>query len=475
MKRSKRYLGWTAAALAFTLVAAACGDSSSDSASPSTTAAPSTTAPAATTAAPSGTDAPATTAAPEPDGTYDLGGGAVLDTNECPGNWDSTAGITDSEIRIGISLPQSGILAGFGTIAEGMQIFFDNAGPIDGKDVKIIARDDAYNSSRTVTNVGEMIDTENIFAFTNIIGTANNLAVRDTLQEECIPQLLNSTGHPEWGDPLNYQWTIGALLPYSTESLIWCDYLSKELGPGGTVAALYANSDFGTAYRDFFNKCAKDAGLEVVAEELHDPAADSVQNEITTLAASGADAFILGSTGLTCPRAVGGVRATGWDTLIMVSATCQNIGLFWVPLKGAAAGIREITTTKDIGDPRWVDDPWVMKVRTELTAAGVDPDTGAQQTGYAFAEVLDHILRQAADSPEGLNRATAMQAAYQQDWVSANALPGATAKTDGANDAYIIEAGEMSELVWDDAAGTGTWSPVGDVVDQEGVLGSYSG
>jgi len=473
MIRTKRWFGLTATALAFSLVAAACGDSGGSTTASTTTAATATTTTAA--ADTGGGTTTTTTAAPASDGTYDLGGGAILDTNQCPSGWDSTQGITDSEIRIGISLPQSGALAGFGTIAEGMQIFFDNADPIDGKTVTIVSRDDGYVPGRTVTNIGEMIDTDNIFAFSHIIGSPNNLAIRDTLQEECIPQLFNSTGLPQWGDPMNYPWTIGQLLNYSTESLIWCDYLSKELGPGGTVAAIYANNDFGKAYKTFFEKCAPEVGLDIVASELHDPNADNVQNEITTLAATGAQAFVVGTSGANCPKSVGGARAAKWDTVIMVSATCQNIGLFWSPLKGAANGIKVITTTKDIGDPRWADDAWVKKVRAELTAAGLDPDAGAQQTGYTFAEQLDHVLRQAAASAEGLNRGSLMQATWQQDWATQNGLPGSTIKTDGANDAYIIEAGEISQLIWDDAAETGTWSAVSDLIDQEGQLGHFTG
>ena len=85
------------------------------------------------------------------------------------------------------------------------------------------------------------------------------------------------------------------------------------------------------------------------------------------------------------------------------------------------------------------------------------------------------MLREAAASPEGLNRGTLMQATWQQDWAAQNMLPGSTAKIDGANDAFIIEAGEISELAWDDAAGTGTWTAVSDLIDQEGQLGKFAG
>lgn len=476
MKHTKRWLGVTAAMLAFALVAASCGDSGSNNADAPATTAPATTAAVTTTTGTATTEAPATTeAAPVFDGTYDLGGGAVLDTNECPGNWDSTQGITDTEITIGTSMPQSGALAGFGTIADGMQIYFDNADPIDGKSVKIVTRDDGYESGRTVTNVNEMIDSGEIFGFSDIIGSPNNLAVRDTLNEECIPQLFASTGLPEWGDPANFPFTSGGLIPYNTESLIWCNYLADVLGDGGTVAALYVNSDFGKSYQKTFEQCAPEVGLEIVATEVHDPNADTVQNEVTTLAASGAQAFIIGSSGANCPRGVAGAAAVGWETNVVVSATCQNIGLFWKPIGKFANGIHIINTSKDVSDPAWADDPFVQKTRSELTAAGIDPETGSYQTGYIFAQVLESVLLKAAASPEGLNRGSLVDAMWSMDVVLAALLPGARFHTDGSNDAYVTEAGFMSELEYDATADTASWAKISELIDQEGVLGHFGG
>ena len=51
--------------------------------------------------------------APEPEEPSDpsiveLGGGAVIDIGECPDEWDNYAGVTDTEIRFGSSLPPVG-------------------------------------------------------------------------------------------------------------------------------------------------------------------------------------------------------------------------------------------------------------------------------------------------------------------------------------------------------------------------------
>ena len=136
------------------------------------------------------------------EGAVEVAAGTTIDVSECPEDWSDTAGITDDEIRLAISLPQSGALASFGAIAEGMQAYFDFVNendPIDGRNVVIVARDDAYDAARTQTNVQEMLETENIFAFNWIIGSANNGQVRPIFEEECVPQLFNATGPARLG------------------------------------------------------------------------------------------------------------------------------------------------------------------------------------------------------------------------------------------------------------------------------------
>ena len=58
--------------------------------------------------APDDEDEPEPEPEPEPAGDpniVELGGGAVIDITECPDEWDNFAGITDTEIRFGSSLP----------------------------------------------------------------------------------------------------------------------------------------------------------------------------------------------------------------------------------------------------------------------------------------------------------------------------------------------------------------------------------
>ena len=403
----------------------------------------------------------------------ELGGGALINITECPDEWDNYTGVTDSEIRFGSSLPRSGALAGFGTISDGIQLYFDAVGPIGGRNVVVVARDDGYVPARTVTNVEEMIDVENLLGFAGILGSPNNLAVRDTLNENCIPQLLNLTGLPEWGDPANYPWTTGALMSYDTEAWVWCQHIAEEFPSGATAAVLALGNDAGEAWRVAFNECAPDAGIEVLDEVKHDPQADSIGADVINLAASNADVFVVASSGAFCPQSVATVASLPWEPLVLVTNGCQSIALFWAPIGPLANGIRMVNTQKDMADDSLADDEWVQFVRGSLESQGIDPEAASHALGYIFGEVLHEVLLDAAGMDGGINRTNVMQAMWQMDFESRGAIGNAARAMDGANDSYMVETGRMEELVVD--ADGARYVPVSDIIALEGETGTYGG
>ena len=137
------------------------------------------------------------------DGVYKGSSDFEIDPTDCPEDWDPTQGITDTEIHLFTSLPTSGPFAGFGLLADGMKSYFkyinDNGG-IDGRKIVLDAKDDGYAPDKTKTNVDEALGSGKYAALTTVLGTPNNLAVWDTTNDECMPQLFNATGAAQWGD-----------------------------------------------------------------------------------------------------------------------------------------------------------------------------------------------------------------------------------------------------------------------------------
>jgi ABC-type branched-subunit amino acid transport system substrate-binding protein len=490
--------------MAVGLVLAACGsddDGADDTSAPADSEAVTTeAAPEGTEAAPDDTEAVTTEAMTEDteaatedteaageelalEGQVEVAAGTVLDLDECPDDWSPTQGVDGDEIRIGQTLPQSGQLASFGPIGEGMSFYFDyiNAtDPIDGKNLVLVTKDDGYEAGRAVANVEEMLDTEDIFAFAHFIGTPINVATRDITAEACVPQLFNSSGFPLWGDPTNYPWNTGNILDYSTETAIWCTAIVDEFGEGATVAALIMNNDFGKTYESSLQTCADEGSIEIVGMELHDPAAPDVTNEMTTLVATNADVFVAGTTAAFCPQTVATVAASEWRPRYYMSYTCGNLASFFAPVQEQAAtlaaegsGVRLTNSLKVCGDPAYADDPAIQEIEQILEEYGsVTCADGSYSTGVLYGQYLVEIIREAAALPGGLNRVNLMAAIWNADMTNDNLL-GGSLKMDGVNDAFWTEAAQIQEVVVTD--GALSYSPIGEVIDQEGEGGSIGG
>ena len=99
----------------------------------------------------------------------------------------------EGTVKIGSAMPLSGgPAAAFGPVKDGFQLYLDFA---NAKGLAARLHPDRRHPGRPVRRhpdagvVDGLID-GGVDMFSGIIGTPNNLAVRDTLNEECIPQLV---------------------------------------------------------------------------------------------------------------------------------------------------------------------------------------------------------------------------------------------------------------------------------------------
>ncbi|MFN0089618.1 MAG: ABC transporter substrate-binding protein [Acidimicrobiales bacterium] len=126
--------------------------------------------------------------------------GFTIDLAKCPSKWDDKAGLTDSEIRLGQTLPQSGALAAYGGIGQGMKAIFDHVnateGGIAGRKINLVQKDDGYEAARGKANVDEMLETGNPFAIASSVGTPIVMATYEKIDESCVPDLFAGSGHP---------------------------------------------------------------------------------------------------------------------------------------------------------------------------------------------------------------------------------------------------------------------------------------
>jgi branched-chain amino acid transport system substrate-binding protein len=457
--RRKNLVRSAAVGLAFVLVAAACGDDSdSDS--------------AATTAGAATTGAAADTTAAAADTTAAAGGETLqVDTAACPP--EATTPLAEGEdIVIGITVPLTGPLAAFGAIPQGMTVYFDKvnaAGGVDGHNVVLISKDDAYDPNKTPPLVTELIEQDQMMASLLQVGTPNVAATRALYEESCTPQLYVGTGFPAWGDPTAHQWTMGGILAYNTEAVMWADFIAEQK-PGATVAQLVFNNDFGKAYQTTFEAIAPEKGLEVVETQLHEGTATAIDNEITALLAANPDVIIGETTGAFCPRLFAGLAAGGFQGIVIASATCASVASFFTPVDPAGDGVYILGQQKDPSDPQFAEDPAMVEYKADMAEFGesLDPNNAQHLTGYNLAALMVDTLERATALEGGLTRANIMNAAWATNF-EVPLILGGTFHVDGITDAYGAEYAEMLQY----SAAEGSQVRTGLVFDVEGETGVY--
>src|SRR5580765_1364472 len=295
---------------------------------------------------------------------------SVVDTSSCPTQNDTT-GVNGNTITIGTSIAQSETYAAFSAILKGEQAYIDYTNAQGGVTVagkkykiKLVAKDDAYVASRTVTNVQSLLNDDHVFALFNVVGTKNNLAIRDLVNRECVPDLFAASGATQWGNH-QYPWLIGSeLVPYPLEVKRFVDYL-KATKPNATIALLRANDDFGQSYADTLTQLVKGTQLKIVKTEQYDSTGAEVDTQVNNLASTKADVFFLGAALLACPAALSAAANAGWHPITYMSGTCVSKVLFSVA--GASADkVLSVTPLLDPADPKNANNPAMTLYKAQV-------------------------------------------------------------------------------------------------------------
>ena len=410
--------------------------------------------------------------------------GFMIDLNECPDDWSNTEGITDNEIRIGQTGPQSGTLALYGNARLGWQTYLghvNDTGGIAGRNVVMKSYDDAYVAAQTIEFVDELIENDNVFAI-HTLGSPNTLAVYDTLNAECIPQPFVWTGHPAWGDPEVHPWTTGSILSYSTEAVLWGNWIKENLAGDlpVVVAGLVMDNDFGLAYELGFEEYAHN-NPDVVSEFVpvrHDPASPTITNEITTIAANDPDVYISMTAGNACLLAIQEVAASGLkeDLAAAFTPSVCKAPASWISPAGddgdgwliVGGGVKDTTDPALIGSDAFID--FIIE---SLEANDLDPTISMFGNGYMLGYPYVEALRIAAElpasanNPAGLNRANFILAVRAIDIHHPIFLDGITFAMNGNADAFPIEGTDFSQY----DSSTHSWI-VSNVIDVNGASGN---
>jgi ABC-type branched-subunit amino acid transport system substrate-binding protein len=323
-------------------------------------------------------------------------------------------GATDTEIKLGQTVPHSGPGSLYGVLGRVGEAYFqmlNESGGINGRKVKFFTMDDAYSAPKCVEATRRLVEQEEVLALFGSLGTAPQTAVHKYLNSKGVPQLLLNTGASKWNDPKNNKWTMAGLPLYPTEARILAKHV-VSVKPNAKIGILYQNDDFGRDFLGPFKKVLEDAGgtAKVIAEASYDLSEPTIDSQLINLSKSGADVFYNITTGKATSQSLRKVVELGWKPLQLVSAGSVGRSILNAAGLENANGIVAIRYSKEVGVPRYEKDRDVMafeELRKKYLPT-IDPDNTIAFAGYGQVVTMAEILRRCGDD---LTRANVLKQA----------------------------------------------------------------
>jgi ABC-type branched-subunit amino acid transport system substrate-binding protein len=346
-------------------------------------------------------------------------------------------GASDTEIKIGNTIPYSGPASAYGIIGKVEAAYFkmlNESGGINGRKINYISYDDGYSPPKAVEMVRKLVEQDEVLFTVSTLGTPSNSAIHKYMNQKKVPHLFLATGASKWNDPKDFPWTMGFNPNYQSEGKLYGQHILKTR-PNAKIAVLYQNDDYGKDYLKGFMEGLGDRAKTMIVKtasyEVTDPTVDS---QIVSLQGSGADTFFNITTPKFAAQAIRKVADVGWKPVHYLNQVSASVGSVLKPAGlDKSVGLISMQYIKDPTDPTWANDPAMKDYFAFMKKylPGEEPLDASATYGMAAAQLTAQVIRQSGDN---LTRENVMkQAASLKNFQAPMALPGVTAST-GPND-----------------------------------------
>ncbi|MGY8638604.1 ABC transporter substrate-binding protein [Bradyrhizobium sp. 14AA] len=377
-------------------------------------------------------------------------------------------GASDTEIKVGQTVPFSGPASAYASIGKTQAAYFkmiNDQGGINGRKINLIQYDDAYSPPKAVEQVRKLVESDEVLLTFQIIGTPSNAAVQKYLNSKKVPQLFAATGASKFTDPKNFPWTMGYNPNYFVEGRIYGQYILKE-HPNAKIGVLYQNDDLGKDYLNGIKAGLGDkAAKMIVTEASYEVSDPTVDSQILKIKDAGTDLFFSATTPKQAAQAIKKIAELGWHPVQIVDINATSVGAVMKPAGlDAAKGVISVNYGKDPLDPTWKDDAGMRRYFDFMAKyyPDGDKDSNFNVYGYGTAQLLAHVLQQCGDN---LTRENVMkQAASLKDVSGDTALPGIKANT-SATDYRVNKQLQMMKFNGE------RWELFGPILEDAGPAG----
>lgn len=324
-------------------------------------------------------------------------------------------GVTDREIKVGQTAPYSGPLSSFGTQAKAQAAYFrmiNDRGGIHGRKLNLVSLDDGFSPPKAVEQARRLVEQDEVLLMFAPFGTPTNAAMQRYLNQKGVPALFLASGATRWNDSKGAPWSMGFSPNVKSEGAIYARYVLKNV-QDPKIGILFQNDDFGKDFVAGIKQVLGDRASTLIVKEVsYEPTDPTIDSQIVSLHATGANVFM----NITGPKfaalAIRKVADIGWKPVQFLSASASSVAAVLVPA-GVDKAVGALTSIylKDPNDPQWANDAGVRDYLEFMKRYYPEGDPRDWSNVYAvtvaaaFVEVLkkagdqltrEHVMKQAA-------------------------------------------------------------------------------
>ncbi len=243
-------------------------------------------------------------------------------------------GATDTEIKVGQTVPFSGPASAYATVGKTQAAYMNminDQGGINGRKVNLIQYDDAYSPPKTVEQVRKLVESDEVLLTFQIIGTAPNVAVEKYLNIKKVPQLFAATGASRFKRPQELPMDDGFQPQlFRRRPDLRAIYFEEPSGCEDRRALSERRSG-----KDYLNGLkaglADKAAKMIVAEESYELTEPTIDSQILKLRDSGATLLFSASTPKQAAQAIKKNAEIGWKPIHIVDINAASLNAVLKP------------------------------------------------------------------------------------------------------------------------------------------------
>lgn len=370
-------------------------------------------------------------------------------------------GVTDTEIKLGQTMPYSGPNSALGTIGRSTSAYYrmiNDLGGVNGRKINFLSLDDGYSPPKTAELARRLVEQDEVLGIFGPLGTATNVAMQRYLNDHKVPQFFTWSGVARMRDPHSFPWTIGGDLAFVNETRAFGRYVLENL-PSAKVGVLMQNDDFGkdhlTGFKLGLGAKTSEMLVKTVTFEVTDATVDS---QIIELKDSGADVLLMVALPKAAAQSIRKMHEMNWNPVRILAYPGASIPATFKPAGlEASTGIITAEYVKQPGDPAWANDREMIAYVEFLKkyATDIDPADKYGAMGYYGGAMVVELLKQCGDE---LTRENLLRHATHMKGVTVPMLlPGITLNT-SPDDYSPIKQMQLQRF-----DGTG-WVKIGGIV-----------